>query len=114
MPDEARFYRDYVLGTGRLHHVWELVDRAFALAGFELAWQLDGDDPLAWTRGVRRLGRAGGRRRPGVHPARPTRWRSPPTRAGSPSDLGWQPRPGLDAFLEDMLDAARTAAGAAQ
>src|SRR5580765_2866293 len=48
VPDEARFYRDYVLGTGRLHHVWQLVDRAFALAGFQLTWRLDGDDPLAW------------------------------------------------------------------
>ena len=49
VPDEARYYRDYVVGTGRLHHVWELADRAFALAGFELAWQLDGADPLEWS-----------------------------------------------------------------
>src|SRR5207248_52102 len=35
VPDEARYCRDYVVGTGRLHHVWELADRAFALAGFE-------------------------------------------------------------------------------
>ncbi len=33
VPDEAASYRDYVLGTGRLHSVWELADRAFALAG---------------------------------------------------------------------------------
>ncbi len=49
VPDQARSYRDYVLGTGVLHHVWELVDRAFAQAGFELEWNLEGDDPLAWS-----------------------------------------------------------------
>src|SRR5262245_30944273 len=48
-PDEAASYRDYVLGTGRLHHVWELVDRAFALAGYELRWELDGDAPTSWS-----------------------------------------------------------------
>ena len=48
VDDVASSYRDYVLGTGRLHAVWQLIDRAFALAGFKLSWQLDGNDPLAW------------------------------------------------------------------
>src|SRR5205814_3271110 len=46
---DAASYRDYVLGTGRLHHVSELVHRAFVLAGFQLSWDLDGADPLAWA-----------------------------------------------------------------
>jgi GDPmannose 4,6-dehydratase len=46
VPDVPSEYRDYVLGTGRLHFVWELIDRAFALAGYELTWDLDGDDAL--------------------------------------------------------------------
>src|SRR5205823_1725903 len=45
-PDVAASYRDYVLGTGVLHAVWQLADRAFALTGFELEWVLDGSDPL--------------------------------------------------------------------
>src|SRR5207247_10391260 len=48
VEDVAASYRDYVLGTGRLHAVWQLIDRAFALAGLELAWHLEGADPLAW------------------------------------------------------------------
>src|SRR5262249_40152244 len=49
VPDEAHSYRDYVVGTGQLRHVWELADRAFALAGFTLTWHLDGHDPLEWS-----------------------------------------------------------------
>jgi GDPmannose 4,6-dehydratase len=107
VPDEARFYRDYVLGTGRLHHVWELVDRAFALAGFELGWQLDGDDPLDWGASFADSGE------PAVvvdaafiRPSDPLAIGADPSRIVE--ELGWEPRPGLDAFLEDML-----AAGAA-
>jgi hypothetical protein len=52
VPDVPGEYRDYVLGTGTLHHVWELIDRAFRLGG------------------VLRAGRRGGRRRPGVRSPR--------------------------------------------
>ncbi len=106
LPDEAASYRDYVIGTGRLHHVWELADRAFALGGFELDWELDAADPLA--------GRAlfTGTDEPAVvvnpafiRPSDPKAIAADPTRIGD--ELGWQPRPGLDLFLEDMLaDAA--------
>jgi GDPmannose 4,6-dehydratase len=109
VPDEARYYRDYVVGTGRLHHVWELADRAFALAGFELAWSLDGADPLEWSAAFADSGE------PAVvvdaaflRPADPQAIVADPGRIVA--DLGWQPMLGLDAFLEDMLAAAPTAA----
>src|SRR4051794_18570045 len=49
VSDVAASYRDYVLGTGQLHHVWELIDRAFAISGYDLEWTLGGDDPTAWS-----------------------------------------------------------------
>ncbi len=104
VPDEARFYRDYVLGTGRLHHVWELVDRAFALAGFELAWELEGDDPLAWRAAFADSGEPAVVVDPAfIRPSDPLAIAADPSRIAA--DLGWEPRPGLDAFLEDMLSA---------
>jgi GDPmannose 4,6-dehydratase len=107
LPDEAASYRDYVLGTGRLHSVWELVDRAFALAGFELAWDLDGDDPAAWAASFADSGEPAVVVDPAlIRPADPKAIAADPSRIVA--ELGWQPRPGLDAFLEDML-----AAGAA-
>jgi len=102
VPDEARFYRDYVLGTGRLHHVWQLVDRAFALAGFELAWQLDGDDPPAWSAAFADSDEPAVVVDPAfIRPSDPMAIAADPSRIAA--DLGWEPRPGLDAFLEDML-----------
>jgi GDPmannose 4,6-dehydratase len=107
VPDEGRFYRDYVLGTGRLHHVWELVDRAFGLAGFELAWELDGADPLAWGAAFADTGEPAVVVDPAfIRPSDPLAIAADPSRIAE--DLGWEPRVGLDAFLEDML-----AAGAA-
>jgi GDPmannose 4,6-dehydratase len=104
IPDEAASYRDYVLGTGRLHAVWQLADRAFALAGFELEWQLEGDDPLGWS------ARFSGSGEPAVvvdpayiRPSDPAAIAADPTRIEA--ELGWKPRPGLDRFLEDMLEA---------
>ncbi len=69
VADEAAPTATTSSAPGSSTAVWELADRAFALAGFELEWALDGDDPLAWSAALRRLGRAGGRRRPGLHPA---------------------------------------------
>jgi GDPmannose 4,6-dehydratase len=103
VADEAGSYRDYVLGTGRLHAVWELADRAFALVGLELEWHLDGDDPLEWSATF--VGSS--ERAVVVDPAfiRPS---DPQAIAANPSrieaELGWQPRPGLDRFLQDMLE----------
>jgi GDPmannose 4,6-dehydratase len=105
VTDEAVSYRDYVLGTGRLHAVWELADRAFALAGFELEWHLDGDDPLAWFATF-----AGSSDKAVVADAAFIRPSDPQAIAADPSrieaELGWQPKPGLDRFLGDMLEQA--------
>jgi GDPmannose 4,6-dehydratase len=109
VPDEARYYRDYVVGTGRLHHVWELADRAFALAGLALAWSLDGADPLSWSASFADTGEPAVVVDPGFfRPADPQAIVADPARIVA--DLGWQPVLGLDAFLEDMLAAAPTAA----
>ena len=111
VQDEAAGYRDYVLGTGRLHAVWELADRAFALAGFDLAWSLEADDPLAWTASFADSGRPAVVVDPAfIRPADPKAIAANPAKIVA--ELGWQPRPGLDLFLEDMLDAAPSAAAA--
>ncbi len=102
VPDEAAFYRDYVLGTGRLHHVWELADRAFALAGHELEWELDADDPLRWGAAFAGSGDPAVVVDPAfIRPSDPKAIAADPSRIGA--ELGWRPRPGLDLFLEDML-----------
>jgi GDPmannose 4,6-dehydratase len=98
---------DYVLGTGKLHYVWELADRAFALGGFELEWNLEGDDPAAWHATFAQSGeRAVAVDASFIRPADPRAIAADPSRARN--ELGWEPQPGLDVFLEDML-----AAGAA-
>jgi GDPmannose 4,6-dehydratase len=100
--DVGGSYRDYVLGTGRLHAVWELVDRAFALGGFELDWELDSPDPRAPAARFRGSGA------PAVivdarllRPADPIAIQADPSRART--ELGWAPRIGLDIFLTEML-----------
>ena len=102
VADEAASYRDYVLGTGKLHAVWQVADRAFALAGFELVWDLAGDDPLRWSAVFAGSGD------PAVvvdsafiRPSDPRAIAADPTRVET--ELGWTPRPGLDRFLADML-----------
>jgi GDPmannose 4,6-dehydratase len=103
VADEARAYRDYVLGTGALHAVWELVDRAFALAGFELEWRLEGEDPLAWSARFRDSGRPAVVVDPAfIRPSDPAAIAADPSRIEA--ELDWQPKPGLDRFLSDMLD----------
>ena len=104
VPDEAREYRDYVLGTGRLHAVWELIDTAFALTGRALEWELDGRDPLAWRATFPDTGDAAVEVDAAfVRPADPRAIAADPTRIKN--ELGWQPREGLEVFLRDMLEA---------
>ena len=101
--DEASSYRDYVLGTGSLHTVWELADRAFALAGHRLVWKLDGDDPLAWSARFADSGATAVVVDPAfIRPADPQAIAANPARIAA--DLGWESRPGLDRFLTDMLE----------
>jgi GDPmannose 4,6-dehydratase len=101
--DEGRAYRDYVLGTGRLSAVWELVDRAFALAGMTLAWRLEGDDPMKWHAVFPGSGALAVRSDRGLlRPADPLTIRVDPARARE--ELGFAPRGDLDGFLGDMLE----------
>lgn len=100
--DVSSEYRDYVLGTGHLYCVWELIDRAFFLAGFELDWDLDGEDPKRWRANFRDSGSMAVVVDPEfVRPADPAAIGANPSRARC--ELGWEPRTGLDSFLTDML-----------
>jgi GDPmannose 4,6-dehydratase len=104
-PDVAGAYRDYVLGTGESHGVWELIDRAFQLAGFELTWDLSGADPGGW--GARFSGTdvvAVRVDREFLRVNDPLVIEADATRARG--ELGWAPRVGLDCFLEEMLSVA--------
>jgi GDPmannose 4,6-dehydratase len=101
VPDVSPQYQDYVLGTGAMYHVWELIDRAFRLGGFQLSWDLDGDDPLRWQANFEAGGVAVVVDPEFVRPADPAAIGANPSRVQS--DLGWEPRVGLDVFLTDML-----------
>lgn len=102
--DVGSNYHDYVLGSGELHSVWELVDRAFALADIELEWDRSAEDPTGWTARIRRTGTIAIMVDPRLmRPADPRAILANPARARR--DLGWAPRPGIDRFLVDMLDA---------
>jgi GDPmannose 4,6-dehydratase len=103
VPDEPELYRDYVLGTGRLHAVWELIDVAFTLAGHSLVWELDEADALRWHATFADSGElAVGVDQAFVRPADPRAIAADPARIRS--ELGWEPRIGLEVFLRDMLD----------
>jgi len=101
--DIAENYRDYVLGTGRLNAVWQLIDRAFALAGHDLQWHLESKDPREWFA----LFRSTGTRAVAVDPTlfRPS---DPMAIAASAErarrELGWQPSTDIDSFLRDMIE----------
>ena len=101
-PDVGASYRDYVLGTGSQAAVWELIDRAFALAGFELEWDRDPSDPADWSARIVGTGQVVVVVDPSLlRPADPASIGTDPSLARR--ELGWQPTAGLDAFLEEML-----------
>jgi GDPmannose 4,6-dehydratase len=103
--DAGALYRDYVLGTGQSHAVWELVDEAFRIAGFDLEWRLEGDDPREWSAHFCE----GGALAVAVdasllRPADPLVIEVDSSRARE--ELGWSPQSGLGVFLRDMLEEA--------
>lgn len=101
-PDLAAAYRDYVLGTGQAHAVWELIDRAFQLTGFELEWEMSDEDAASWSARFRGTNVAAVRVDPQLlRPNDPLVIEADASRARE--ELGWAPRVGLDSFLEDML-----------
>ena len=101
-PDVGASYRDYVLGTGSRTAVWELIDRAFALGGFELEWDRGGPDPASWSARIVETGQVVVVVDPALlRPADPASIGTDPALARR--ELGWRPTAGLDAFLEEML-----------
>jgi GDPmannose 4,6-dehydratase len=102
LEDVGGNYRDYVLATGETHAVWELVDSAFRIGGFNLEWDLEGDDPALW----RGYFSATGAPAVIVDPqllrrSEPLIIQLDPSRARK--ELGWAPRRGLEVFLHDMF-----------
>jgi GDPmannose 4,6-dehydratase len=101
-PDVAAAYRDYVLGTGQTHAVWELIDRAFKLGGFELEWEMSDRDVATWWARFRGTDVPAVRVDPKLlRPNDPLVIEADASRARE--ELGWAPGVGLDRFLEDML-----------
>lgn len=110
VSDEPAEYRDYVLGTGVLHAVWQLIDRAFTLAGHTLVWDLEGADPLDWRAEFSDTSEPAVVVDPAlVRPSDPHAIAADPSRIER--ELGWRARPGVDLFLEDMLAHARATVG---
>jgi GDPmannose 4,6-dehydratase len=104
--DKGANYRDYVLATGETHAVWELVDCAFKLAGFELDWYLDSDEISEWHANFRETGAVAVIVSPDLlRAAEPRIIEVDPSRARR--ELGWAPLPGLKVFLNDMLTTLR-------
>jgi GDPmannose 4,6-dehydratase len=100
--DEASQYRDYVLATGQTHAVWELIDCAFTIGGFDLDWDLEGNDPAAWRGYFRSTEITAVTVRPELlRTAEPLVIRLDPGRAQA--ELGWAPQRGLEVFLGDMF-----------
>jgi GDPmannose 4,6-dehydratase len=100
--DEGANYRDYVLATGETHAVWELIDSAFTIGGFELGWDLEGDNPAAWRGYFRSTKMPAVIVNPDLlRTAEPLVIRVDPSRAQK--ELGWAPRPGLEVFLREMF-----------
>jgi len=101
--DVGSNYRDYVLGSGRQHAVWELIDHAFRLAGFPLDWDRTSDDPSEWTGRLASSGLLAVVVDPSfIRHADPATIGTDPTLART--ELGWRPGPELDTFLREMLD----------
>jgi len=100
--DEGNNYRDYLLATGTTHAVWELIDCAFTIGGFDLKWNLEGDDPIGWQANFRSTGAPAVVVDPHfLRAAEPLILRVDPSRARR--ELGWTPQQGLDVFLRDMF-----------
>ena len=101
-PDEGANYRDYLLATGKMHAVWELVNTAFRIAGYDLEWDLEGNDPSAWGARFRSAKLPAVVVKPDLlRTAEPLVINVDPGRARK--ELGWAPRQGLEVFLTDMF-----------
>ena len=103
LADVGSSYRDYLLATGKNHAVWELVDCAFRIGGFELEWDLQGEDFSSWRGYFSSTGKPAVMVDPRLfRTADPLVIQVDPSRARR--ELGWVPREGLEVFLQDMFD----------
>jgi GDPmannose 4,6-dehydratase len=102
-------YRDYLLATGKTHAVWELVDCAFTIGGFELEWDLRNDDPAAWRAFFSSTGSTAVIVNPDLlRTAEPLIIQVDSSRART--ELDWAPREGLEVFLSEMFTNLQLAA----
>lgn len=100
--DAGASYRDYVLASGQTHAVWELVDCAYKIAGFDLQWELSGNDAGRWFASFRTSGAPAVIVNPALlRAAEPMVIQLDPGRAER--ELGWIPKRGLEVFLQDMF-----------
>lgn len=100
--DDASAYRDYVLGTGVLTTVRDLVDRAFAIGGFEVDWRMDDSDRTKWVACFRHSDRIAVRADASLfRVSEPPAIQSDPSRATA--ELGWRATKGVDLFLREMI-----------
>ena len=100
--DEGANYRDYLLATGKTHAVWELIDCAFTIGGFDLEWNLEGNDPAAWGGYFRSTKTLAVVVAPDLlRTAEPLVIHVDPGRARK--ELGWAPSQGLEVFLRDIF-----------
>lgn len=103
IPDVGAEYRDYVLGTGQMSSVRDLVDRAFAIVGLDVRWDVSADDPSRWSAVFASTGTTAVLvDRDIARPSDPRAIRADSSAALN--DLGWAPTQGLDSFLRDMID----------
>lgn len=101
--DDGGNYRDYVLATGKTHAVWELIDCAFTIGGFDLEWDLEGNNPAAWHGYFRSTKMPAVTVNPDLlRTAEPLVIRVDPSRAQK--ELGWAPSQGIEIFLRDMFN----------
>jgi GDPmannose 4,6-dehydratase len=92
---------DYVVATGETRSVREFVERAAAVAGFEIAWEGAGSAEAGYDRGS-------GRRLVAVEPRffRPLDHSSIcGSAAKARAVLGWEPTVGFDRLVEIMMEA---------
>lgn len=101
--DEGVNYKDYLLSTGRSYAVWQLVDCAFNLEGYNLEWNLEGDEPEKWFAKFKSTGL------PAVIVDQSYIRTSDPYAIYADSslakeELGWIVNKDLNLFLKDMLE----------
>lgn len=101
IQDDSLEYRDYVLGTGVLTSVKDLIDAAFSQAGVPLVWTMEedgGGSAVLQETGTLAVESVPEFRRA----AEPKAIQADASRAWC--ELGWRPNGSIDSFLRDMIE----------